>query len=103
MTLDTFVKIAKSYISTDWRERINANEPSHKDVKFTLLPDCPKGNYHAFGRASESGNMYEIEYFAETEVFKVQKYEASDCNIGRVIDFMNHSISVDGVSVFFVA
>ena len=47
--------------------------------------------------------MYEIEYFAETEVFKVQKYEASDCNIGRVIDFMYHSISVDGVSVFFVA
>lgn len=44
MTLDTFVKIAKSYISTDGRERINANEPSHKDVKFTLLPDCPNGD-----------------------------------------------------------
>ena len=42
MTLDTFVKIAKSYISTDGRERIDANEPSHKDVKFTLLQDCPK-------------------------------------------------------------
>mgnify|MGYP004503955439 FL=1 len=101
MTLDTFIKIAKSYISTDGRERINANEPSHKDVKFTLLQDCPKGDYHAFGRASESDNMYEIEYFAESEVFKVQKYEASDCDIGRVINPMYHSISVDGVSVFF--
>lgn len=40
-----------------------------------------------FGRASESDNMYEIEYFAESEVFKVQKYEASNCDVGRVIDF----------------
>lgn len=103
MTLDTFVKIAKSYISTDGRERIDANEPSHKDVKITLLQDYPKGDYHAFGRASESDNMYEIEYFAESEVFKVQKYEASNCDVGRVIDFMYHSISVDGASVFFVA
>ena len=47
--------------------------------------------------------MYELEYFAESDVFKVQKYEASNCDVGRVIDFMYHSISVDGVSVFFVA
>ncbi len=103
MTIDTFVKIAKSYISTDGRERIDANEPSYKDVKLTLINDCPNKDYHAFGHASESDNMYEIEYFSETQVFKVQKYEASNCDVGRVIDFMYHSISVDGVSVFFVA
>lgn len=101
MTLDTFVKIAKSYISTDGRERIDANEPSHKDVELALIPDCPKGDYHAFGHASESDNMYEIEYFAETEVFKVQKYEATDCDVGKVINFGSHSISINGVSVFF--